>query len=84
MSNLFPAVRVAPAVLALTIAACNPPPWTVSQSPDAITLRWYSDEVDIAAAQTVADRHCRSTGKTAALTSNEQSGSVQVAEFRCR
>jgi len=75
---------IAPAVLTLAIAACNAPPWTVSRSPDAITLRWYSDETDIAAAQTIADRHCRSTGRTAALVSNEQSGSVQVAEFRCR
>jgi hypothetical protein len=81
---LFPTVRLAVAALPLAIAACNPPPWTVSQSPDAITLRWYSDEVDIAAAQAVADRHCGSIGRTAALTSNEQSGSVQVAEFRCR
>ena len=84
MSMISAMVCIAPAVLTLAIAACNAPPWTVSQSPEAITLRWYSDEVDIAAAQTVADRHCGSTGRTAALTSNEQSGSVQVAEFRCR
>ena len=79
-----PMLRIAPAVLTLAVAACNAPPWTVSQSPDAITLRWYFDEMDIATAQTVADQHCGSTGRTAALTSNEQSGSVQLAEFRCR
>jgi len=38
-------------------------------------LRWYSDELDIAAAQTVADRHCGSPGMAAALASNEASGS---------
>ena len=79
-----PMLRIAAAVLTLAVAACNAPPWTVSQSPDAITLRWYSDEMDISSPQTVADRHCGSTGRTAALTSNEQSGSVQLAEFRCR
>jgi hypothetical protein len=77
-------VRLAAVPLLLLLAACNAPPWTVSRSPDAITLRWYADETDIAAAQTVADLHCRSFGKTAALASNEQSGSIQLAEFRCR
>ena len=72
------------AAAAFILGACNQPPWTVSRSPDAITLRWYSDELDIAAAQTVADRHCGATGRAAALASNEQSGSVQVAEFSCR
>ena len=75
---------IAPAVLTLAIAACNAPPWTVSRSPDAVTLRWYSDETDIAAAQTIADRHCRSTGRIAALVSDEQSGSIEIAEYRCR
>ena len=83
MSMFFPTVRVAVAVLVLGVAACSTPPWTVNRSPDAITLRWYADEADIAAAQTVADLHCRSFGKTAALASNEQSGSIQIAEFRC-
>jgi hypothetical protein len=40
--------------------------------------------MDIAAARTIADLHCRSTGKTAALASDEQSGSIEIAEFRCR
>ena len=77
-------VRVAVAALMLSVAACNTPPWTVSRSRDAITLRWYSDEMDIAAARIVADWHCQSFGKTAALASSEQSGSIQIAEFRCR
>jgi hypothetical protein len=68
----------------LGVAACNAPPWTVRQSPDAIKLRWYSDETDIAAARTIADVHCRSTGRIAALASDEQNGSIEIAEFRCR
>jgi hypothetical protein len=47
-------------------------------------LRWYADELDIGAAQTVADRHCGSFGKTAALASTAQNGSIQIAEYRCR
>jgi hypothetical protein len=80
----FPTVRVVVAVLVLGIAGCNAPPWTVSRSPDAITLRWYSDETDLAAARTIADLHCRSTGRTAVLVSDEQSGSIEFAEYRCR
>ena len=77
-------VRAAVAALLVGAAACNAPPWTVSRSPDAITLRWYTDDANIAAAQTIANRHCQATGRTAALISDEQSGSVEVAEFRCR
>ena len=84
MSMFFPTVRVAVAVLVLGVAACSTPPWTVNRSPDAITLRWYADELDISAAQTVADRHCVSFGKTAALASTAQNGSIQIAEYRCR
>jgi hypothetical protein len=47
-------------------------------------LRWYSDETDIAAAQTIADLHCRSFGRNAALASAEQNGSIEIATFRCR
>jgi hypothetical protein len=80
----LPASRIATAAVLLVVAACNAPPWTVNRSPEAITLRWYADETDIAAAQTVADLHCRSFGKNAALASNEQNGSIQIAEYRCR
>jgi starvation-inducible outer membrane lipoprotein len=83
MSRLVLTLRVAALPLLLLLATCNSPPWRVSQSPDAITLRWYSDEIGIAAAQAVADRHCRYFGKIAELASDEQSGSVEVAEFRC-
>jgi len=76
--------RAAMVVILLIVAACNPPPWTVSGSSDAITLRWYVDDTDIAAAQSIADRHCGSTGRSAVLASNEQSGSIQVAEYQCR
>jgi hypothetical protein len=84
VAMFLPAFRIATAAGLLVVTACNPPPWTVNRSPDSITLRWYADETDIAAAQAVADVHCRSFGKAAALASNEQSGSIQIAEYRCR
>jgi hypothetical protein len=77
-------LRIALAAAVLAVSACSQPPWTVSSSPEAITLRWYSDQMDVTAAQTIADRHCQSVGKTAALASDDKSGSTEVAEFRCR
>ncbi len=80
----IPAVCIAVATTLFGLTGCSTPPWTVSRSPETITLRWYTDETDVAAAQSVADSHCRSYGKIAALTSDERSGSIEVAEFRCR
>ncbi len=56
----------------------------LTSSPDAITLRWYADETDIAAADATAPTHCQSLGKTAELISYEQNGSTQIGEYRCR
>ena len=68
----------------LTLAACNGPPWVVSRTPDAITLRWYADETDSAAADAVAQAHCQSSGKNAELISYDQNGSAQIGKYRCR
>jgi len=68
----------------LGLAACGGPPWTLSRAPDAITLRWYADETDSAAASTIAQQHCQSSGKRAELVSSTQDGSAQLATYRCR
>jgi hypothetical protein len=68
----------------LTVGACNGPPWTLSQSPSEISLRWYPDETSSAAAEAVAQQHCQAAGKTAELISSTQDGSAQIGQYRCR
>jgi len=68
----------------LALAACGGPPWTISRTPEAITLRWYADETDSAAAGAAAQVHCQSSGKNAELVSSTQDGSAQLATYRCR
>jgi len=68
----------------LGIAACSGPPWTLSQSPDEVTLRWYPDATPEEAAELVARQHCQSSGKAAELASYDQDGSAQIAKYRCR
>jgi hypothetical protein len=70
--------------LLLCLAACNGPPWTLSQSPSEISLRWYPDDTPAAAADAVAQGHCQSSGKNAELLSSTQDGSAQLAQYRCR
>lgn len=60
------------------------PPWPVAVAPDAITLRWYTDTTSEAQAKQVADAHCAPTRRTAALARAEQSGSVEIATYRCQ
>ena len=55
----MPAVQAAGIALLLTLAACNGPPWTLNQSPTEISLRWYPDETDRAAAEAIAQQHCQ-------------------------
>lgn len=81
---IAPAVGVA-ALLGLAACSALPwSPWTLSQSPDQITLRWYTDNTPAAAADQVAALHCESWGKMAELTSDAEDGSAEVAEYRCR
>jgi len=81
---LAPTLRAAGIAVALSLAACAGPPWTLSQSPTEISLRWYADEMDSAAATAIAQQHCQSSGKTAELVSSTQDGSAQLATYRCR
>jgi hypothetical protein len=83
-SRLGCVVRATAASFLLSLAACDGPPWTLSKSPSEISLRWYADDIPSEAAQSIAQRHCQSLGKTAELASSEQDGSAQIAKYRCR
>jgi hypothetical protein len=78
------AVRDAGIVFLFWLAACSGPPWTLAQSPDGITLRWYPDDTPDAAADSVAQVHCRSLNKNAELIAYDQDGSAQLGRYRCR
>jgi len=78
------ALRFAAAALLMPLAACaGSPPWTLSQSPSEITLRWYANDTDIAAASAAATRHCASYGKAATLGELQRDGSAAIASYRC-
>jgi hypothetical protein len=68
----------------LALAACGGPPWTLSQSPGGITLRWYPDDTPDAAADAAAQAHCQSSGKSAELVSYDRDGSAKLGTYRCR
>ena len=76
-------MQVAGLALLLDIGACSGPPWTLEQSPAAITLRWYADETDSAVADSLARAHCASWSKSAELVSYDQDGSAQIGRYRC-
>ena len=83
MSTLFLAVRAAGVGLLLHLGACNGPPWTLSKSPGEISLRWYSDDTPRAVADSAAQLHCQSWGKSAELISYDQDGSAEIGKYRC-
>jgi hypothetical protein len=58
--------------------------WVLNRTPDSITLRWYADETDSAAADAAAQAHCQSLGKNAELIAYGQNGSAQIGNYRCR
>ena len=76
--------RAAGIVVLTALGACNGPPWVLNRTPDAITLRWYTDETDTAAADAAAQAHCQSSSKNAELISYDQNGSAQIGKYRCR
>jgi hypothetical protein len=82
--SIFMTTRVAGFAILLGVTACSGPPWTLEQSRDAITLRWYSDETDSAVADSLAQTHCASSSKNAEVVSYDQDGSAQIGRYRCR
>jgi len=77
-------LQAAGIVILFWVAACGGPPWTLNQSPDGITLRWYPDSTPDGAANSIAQAHCQSWGKSAELISYDQDGSAQLGKYRCR
>jgi hypothetical protein len=80
-------VRTAGIGALLYLGACGGspgPPWTLDQSPDGITLRWYPDNTPSDVATSVAQVHCRSWSKNAELIGYDQNGSAQIGRYRCR
>jgi hypothetical protein len=84
LSMSRPAVGVTGAAVLLCLVACSGPPWTLNQSPDGISLRWYPDSTPDGVANSVAQVHCRSWGKNAELISYNQDGSAQIGRYQCR
>jgi hypothetical protein len=83
MHHLSPRL-CAPLVCAALLAGCSGPPWVTAQSPDQISLRWWSDDSTIAAAEQVADAHCARYGRSALLAQDQKSGSAEIADYACR
>lgn len=92
---MLPALRLVLFIPAFALAGCaglapDPqwtapgPPWPVAVAPGAITLRWYTDTTSEAQAKQVADAHCARSGRPAALIRAEQSGSAEIATYRCQ
>jgi len=77
-------LRAAGLAILLALGACTGPPWITNQSPEAITLRWYSDETDSAVADGIAQAHCGTSSRRAELISYDQDGSAQIGRYRCR
>jgi hypothetical protein len=77
-------IRTTGIAILLYLAACSGPPWTLDQSPDGITLRWYPDNTPSDVPNSVAQLHCRSWGKNAELIAYDQNGSAQIGRYRCR
>jgi hypothetical protein len=80
---IFTTMRLTSLAILFGITACGPP-WTLQESPSAITLRWYPDEMDSSVADGVAQTHCAATSKNAELVSYDQDGSAQIGRYRCR
>jgi hypothetical protein len=81
---LVVALQAAVIAILLGLVACGGLPWTLSHSPDGITLRWYPDSTPYAAADSLAQVHCQSWGKNAELISYDQDGSAELGKYRCR
>jgi hypothetical protein len=81
---LAPTLRAAGVAVLMALGACNGPPWTLSKSPSEINLRWYPDDTPSAAADSAAQMHCQSVGKSAELITYDQDGSAQIGRYRCR
>jgi hypothetical protein len=84
MFNLPPAAGlVAATIVLLSLSACAGEPWTLSRSPNSITLRWWNDEIGEAQAGGVAGSYCTQMRKSVELGSVERDGSAAIGHYRC-
>ena len=68
----------------LSLAACSTgEPWTMSQSSNGITLRWWNDEIAAAQAAGDAGAYCTQMGKAVEIGSIERDGSASIGHYRC-
>ena len=77
------AAFLAGAMTPLMLSPAAAQPWTLSSSPNGITMRWYSDTNDEAQAHVMAGAYCTATGRGARLAAIEEDGSAVVAHYRC-
>ena len=84
MSKLLPYLVITVIVLmSLTACAGGGEPWTMSQSTNGITLRWWNDEVAAAQAAGDAGAYCTRLGKAVEIGSIERDGSASIGHYRC-
>lgn len=83
MPRYLSAAFLAGAMTTLTLAPAVAQPWTLSSSPDGVTMRWYSDSNDEAQAHVMAGTYCGATGRTVRLAAIEADGSAVIAHYRC-
>jgi putative hemolysin len=71
-------------IVLMSMAACSiAEPWTMSQSTNGITLRWWSDELADAQAAGTAGAYCTQMGRAAETISIERDGSASIGHYRC-
>ena len=83
MARWLSAAFLAGAMTALTLGPAAAQPWTLSSSPNGITMRWYSDRNEEAQAHAMAGAYCTATGRGVRLAAIEEDGSAVVAHYRC-
>lgn len=77
--------HAAPLALVLALAACaSGRIWLDHDSPDGITLHWYTKETTIDAARAEANNHCQARGRHALLLDEFEDRDVTTAHFACR
>jgi hypothetical protein len=70
-------------IVLMSLSACTGGPWTLYQSSDHITLRWWADEVADAQAASTAGAYCTQMGKGAETIWIERDGSASIGHYRC-
>lgn len=67
----------------LMLVACAAPIAIDRASDDGTTLRWYTRDASIGAAEATAETHCRHLDKRARMIEEFEDQDVTVARFAC-